>query len=347
MKREIEIRYIIRRNGAYFGSLQPIGAPQLRCDDSSALKMSLSGDFAPNDLADWLRDEIQPVLILDGVEYPLAVLMPATVTPKKTATTASLHIEAYDRCWRVQDVTTEDILHLAAGANYVQEIQRLLVSCGIDTVMATQSDAVFEEDREDWDIGTSYLEIVNQLLGEINYNPLWFNPQGAAVLEPVTVPSASRLKHVLDESVVESMLLPQISRETDIYRAPNVFLCVCSNPDKSGPLISKAENTNPQSPLSIPRRGRRIMKRIQVNNIESQDALDAYAAQICNESMIGGETIRVQTGLLPGFGVADVTALKYEGVDTLCVEKAWSMSLEVGGTMQHTLQRVVINIDQL
>lgn len=87
------------------------------------------------------------------------------------------------------------------------------------------------------------------------------------------------------------------------------------------------------------------MKRIQVNNVESQEALDAYAARICNESMIGGETIRVQTGLLPGFGVADVTALKFEGVDTLCVEKAWSMSLEVGGTMQHTLQRVVVNID--
>lgn len=346
MKREIEIQYIIRRNGAYFGKLYAIGTPQLRCDDSSALKMSLSGDFAPNELADWLRDEIQPVLIIDGVEYPLAVLMPATVIPTKTATTASLHIEAYDRCWRVQDVTTEDILYLAAGANYVQEIQRLLVSCGIDTVLATPSDAVFSEAREDWDIGTSYLDIVNQLLGEINYNPLWFNAQGAAVLEPVSVPSVSRLKHVLDESNVESMLLPSISRETDIYRAPNVFLCVCSNPDKTGPLVSKAENTNPQSPLSIGRRGRRIMKKIQVNNIENQAALDAYAARICNESMIGGETIRVQTGLLPGFGMADVTALRFEGVDELCVEKAWTMSLGVGGTMQHTLQRVVINIDQ-
>lgn len=346
MKREIEIQYIIRRNGADFGKLYAIGMPQLRCSNSSALKMSLSGDFAPNELADWLRDEIQPVLIIDGVEHPLAVLMPATVTPKKTATTASLHIEAYDRCWRVQDVTTEDILYLAAGANYVQEIQRLLVSCGIDTVLATPSDAVFSEAREDWDIGTSYLDIVNQLLGEINYNPLWFNAQGAAVLEPVSVPSVSRLKHVLDESNVESMLLPSISRETDIYRAPNVFLCVCSNPDKSGPLVSKAENTNPQSPLSIGRRGRRIMKKIQVNNIESQAALDAYAARICNESMIRGETIRVQTGLLPGFGMADVTALRFEGVDELCVEKAWTMSLGVGGTMQHTLQRVVINIDQ-
>lgn len=345
MKREIEIQYKILRNGADFGKLYAIGTPQLRCDDSAALKMSLTGDFAPNDLADWLRDEIQPVLIIDGVEYPLAVLMPATVTPTKTATSSALRIEAYDRCWRVQDVTTEDILHLDAGANYVREIQRLLVSCGIDTVLATPSDAVIAEAREDWDIGTSYLEIINQLLGEINFNPLWFNSQGAAVLEPVTVPSSSRLKHVLDENVVESLLLPEISRETDIYRAPNVFLCVCSNADKSGPLVSKAENTNPQSPLSIARRGRRIMKKIQVDNIENQAALDAYAERICNESMIGGETIRVQTGLLPGFGVADVTALRYDGVDALCVEKAWTMALAVGGNMQHTLQRVVINLD--
>ena len=345
MKREIEIQYKVLRNGADLGTLYAVNHPQLRCDDSAAIKMSLSGDFAQNDLVDWLRDEIQPVLVIDGEPHPLAVLMPATVTPTKNATTAFLHVEAYDRCWRVQDVTTEDILHLAQGDNYIQEIQRLLVSCGIDTVLATKSDAVFAEDREDWDIGTSYLEIINQLLNEINYNPLWFNSRGAAVLEPVSLPNSSRLKHVMDERVVESLLLPSISRETDIYRAPNVFLCVCSNADKSQPLVSRAENTNPQSPLSIARRGRRIMKRIQVDNIENQAALDAYAQRICNESMIGGETIRVQTGLLPGFGVADVTALRFEGIDTLCVEKAWTMDLGVGGNMQHTLQRVVINLE--
>lgn len=345
MTREIEIRYRILRNGAAFGWLYSIDKPCLRCDGSADIKMSLSGQFVPNEEADWLTDEIQPLLIIDGVEHPLAVLMPATVATSKDSTTTSLTIEAYDRCWRVQDVTTEDILHINAGANYVQTIQKMIVACGIDAVLATPSDAVFAEAREDWEIGTSYLVIINQLLKEINYNPLWFNSQGAAILEPVTVPSVEKIKHTLNENDVKSLLMPEMNRETDIYSAPNVFLCICSNADKSGPLVSRAENLNPQSPLSIPRRGRRIVKVERVNNIGSQAALDAYATRLCNESIIGGETITVWTGLLPGFGAADVTGLQYGDINDLCVEKAWMMELGVGGNMEHTLQRVVINLE--
>jgi hypothetical protein len=29
----------------------------------------------------------------------------------------------------------------------------------------------------------------------------------------------------------------------------------------------------------------------------------------------------------------------------ICVEKAWTMTLGIGGTMQHTLERVIINAE--
>ena len=60
--------------------------------------------------------------------------------------------------------------------------------------------------------------------------------------------------------------------------------------------------------------------------------------------MITGETIVVQTGLLPGFGVDDVTAIRYGDLFAVCRERAYSISLNVGGIMQHTLERVVVNI---
>ena len=61
--------------------------------------------------------------------------------------------------------------------------------------------------------------------------------------------------------------------------------------------------------------------------------------------MMRGETIQVETALLPGFGVGDITALRFGDILTLTKERAWSMSLQVGGKMKHTLEKVVLNVE--
>jgi len=355
MRREIDFRYRVLRSGALLGELHAspdASAPVIRMDDAAEIKTALSGIFLPEvtDVdgkvveADWLSDEIQPVMIIDGTEHTLGVYAAATVTPIRTQGADSMKIEAYDRCWRVRDNYTTTRNYIAAGTAYLTPINAILQNCGIKLVMATPSAETLAEDREDWDPGTSCLTIVNELLSEINYNPLWFDENGYAVLSPAATPTVDNIKHTLDADDVRSLIIPQISRESDYYSAPNVFLCICSNPDKSGPMTATAENNNPQSPLSIPRRGRRIVKVVQLNNIANQDALQAYADKLRNDSLIGGETIRIQTALLPGFGVADVVALHYGDISALCVERAWSMELRVGGTMQHTLEKVVFNL---
>lgn len=351
--RQIDFRYKILRNGADYGYLQAVSAPTIRCDDSAAIKMSFSGAFMPDardasgDVipVDFLSDEIEPILIIDGAEYTLGVFLPATVTPSESAGAAQMQIEAFDRCWRVRDVYSETLTFFAAGTPYLTAIESLLTQAGITAVLATPTAATLAEAREDWNIGTSYLTIVNDLLAEINYNPLWFNSSGVAVLEPASVPTAANIEHTLDAGNVESLIIPEISRQTDIYQAPNVFAAYCANPDKSGILTARAENTNPQSPLSIPRRGRRIMHVERLDNIASQALLQDYVDQKRNDSMISGETIRIQTALLPGYGVADVVALRYGEINAVCIDRAWSMSLTVGGTMSHTLERVVYNLE--
>lgn len=347
MTRTVDFRYIVVRNGADFTEIHPIrdGVPILMMSESSEIKMSFSGSFAADDSINWLTDQIRPELVIDGVTSPLGVYLPATVTPSEDESARSVQVEAYDRCWLVRDNYTEDRLFFAAGTNYIETIRQLLTSAGIVNVIATPNAATFSEDREDWDVGTSLLTIVNDLLAEINYNPLWFNAQGIGILEPASVPSAANIKHTLDSDNIRSLLLPEISRETDVYQAPNVFLCIVSNADKSGPMVATAENDNPQSPLSIPRRGRRIVSVQRVDNIASQEELQAYADRLRNESLITGETINVKTALLPGFGVADVVALHYGELSALCIERGWSMQLQVGGTMSHTLERVVIALE--
>ncbi len=344
MKRTLDIKFEALRNGAFYKDIYPVSVPTLRMDETGEIKTSLSGEFIRDDVLDWLTDRIRPVLLLNGQRHELGVYLPATVIPAKSESRESVSIEAYDLCWQVRDTKAENSVYFAAGTNYLDAVKQLLTIAGITLVQAVPNTAVLTEAREGWDIGESYLTIINELLSEINYNPLWFSPQGIAILEPASIPSAEKIDHTLDSSNVASLLRPQLQQETDIYSAPNVFICVVSNPDKDGPMVAVAENTNPQSPLSIMRRGRRIAQTYRLNNIASQEELEAYAARLRNESMFTGEIISVETALLPGYGVGDVTALHFGEINSICIERAWEMELQTGGTMRHTLERVVYNL---
>ena len=345
MTRLLETRFVVLRNGADFGLLYPKenSLPTIQMNAKARVKTSLSGEFVRNDNISWLSDKIRAELIIDGTTHPLGVFLPATVQWKETETTKTVSIEAYDQCWQLSDTKTEGILHLNEGTNYIEAVKLLLTQAGIALVSSKPSSATLAEDRE-WELGTSYLDIVNQLLGEINYNPIWFNSSGVAILEPASVPTAENIEHRIDSSDSDCLMLPSITNEIDAFNAPNVFVCVCSNPDKDDVMIAKAENTNPQSALSIARRGRRIVHTEKVDNIADQTELQAYAERLRNESMITGEVFRIQTALQPGHGVNDVVAFHHDDVTAICIETSWSMSLGVGGTMTHSLEKVVYNL---
>lgn len=346
MTRLLETRFIILRNGADFCQLYPQenAFPSLRMDADARIKTSLSGEFVRDGRIDWLSDKIRPELIIDGTVWPLGVYLPATVRWEETDATKTVIVDAYDQCWQVSDTKTEDVLHLDKGTNYIDAVKLLLIRTGIALVNSIPTAATLTEDREDWDIGTSYLDIVNQLLSEINYNPLWFNSSGAAILEPASVPTAENIEHTIDSDDPGCLMLPTLTNEVNVFDAPNVFICVCSNPDKSGVMIARAENTNPQSALSIARRGRRIVHVEKVDNIASQAELQAYAERMRNNSMITGEVFRIQTALQPNHGVNDVVAFHHNDVTAICIEKSWSMSLGIGGTMNHSIEKVVYNL---
>lgn len=348
MTRTVDFHYYAVRDGANFCELfaPEGGEPSITMDNSGSIKTKLSGSFLPPEReVDWLRDEIRPVLVLDGAEYHLGRFLPVNVSTVRSATSTRIQVEALDRGWIVRDCRTEDLLYFAAGTKYLSAIGSVLISCGIADVSVVESDEVLAENREDWPVGTSCLDIVNQLLSEINYKDLWFDKDGMARLEPKPAPLAGNLLHTLDERQVTSLMIPGMSQNTDIHSAPNVFICVCSNADKNGAMRAVAENTNPQSPLSITRRGRRITKVVQLKNIASQAELQLYADRMVTDSLLRGDVFNVTSCLLPGFGVDDLTALRYGEISAICRETAWSMDLRVGGQMSHTLERVVLNLE--
>ena len=164
MMRTISFRYVIVRNGADYSEIYPSAGstPTIRMNDGGQIKTSLSGSFAdPGESVDWLTDRIRPEMIIDGVTYPLGVFLSASVRYQENDTSKIVNVEAYDQCWILRDTRTESLLYYAAGTKYLTVIQTLLAAAGIGLISVVDTSAELAEDREDWDIGASYLDIIN------------------------------------------------------------------------------------------------------------------------------------------------------------------------------------------
>lgn len=344
MIRNVDVRVDVLRNGAVLTQLRADGNPHIRMKSGAAIKSSLTGRFAPNEHVDWLRDELRPVLILDGVEHSMGIYAPATVTFSAKDGVRRAEVEAYDRCWRVESTRSDDLVHLAAGTNYIDAVKSLLAFSGIPHVLATPCSSALSQDREDWNVGESTLTIVNQLLDEINYKQLWFDAAGFAVLEPKRRVTAENIVRSYDAENSRCLLHDNVSSQLDLYEAPNVFICVCSAPGGLAPMSARAENNNPASPLSILRRGRRIARTYKIQNIADQAALQEYANLLCQDSMLLGTKVQIRTAPMTDCGVDEIVALVHPDMEGLCREVEWELDLGAGGTMTHELEKAVMQL---
>lgn len=343
MIRNYSVRVDVIRNGATLTTLHPVSEPLIDCDAEAQIKMSMSGTFRNNDQVDWLTDELIPYQIIDGEEHPVGVFPVGTVSYSHDENgVKTVRVEAYDRCMVLKQTKAERIIHFSAGKNYVAAIEELLAEAGIVLYIATPTTATMQTAREDWPIGTPYLEIINTLLSEINYAQIWFDNRGYAQLQPVKTPDASNINHRYGEMEKTTLLQRPNSVETDMFDAPNVFVVICSNPDLEAPMVAISENDNPLSSLSTFRRGRRIVKTYKVDNIPSQEELQVYADTLRLNGMITTEVATISTANLPGHGAFDTVAITHPDIEGIFQEISWSLVLAPGQTMLHKLRRSVI-----
>lgn len=342
MVRTYSYRVDVYRNGARLTSIKAAEPPQITASAESEIKSGLSGLFYNNSLVDYLDDELRPVQIIDGKEYPAGVFHVVRYTDSYTQFGKTMRIEAYDKCYLLKSTTTETILHLPVGTSYLTAIEQLMVAAGIKLFMTTPNAAVLATDREDWTIGTDYLTIVNELLGEINYDPVWFNSDGYAVLRPSVRASAENIQHTYSGLDVKSVLSHDCTASVDIWDKPNVFIAVCQNPDLDAPMIATSVNDSPVSSISTFQRGRRIARTYKIKNIADQDALQEFVNNLRNESMLSSETLTIYTANMPDHGIGDTVAVQHPKISGVYREIGWSLTLAPGQLMQHDLQRKVL-----
>ena len=195
---------------------------------------------------------------------------------------------------------------------------------------------------QEWEIGVSKIQIANDLLKGINYDPLYFDEYGVAICHP-HIDVAYReidFQYFADE---QSIILDGLSFVSDKFDLPNKWIRYTENPEAPY-LISTFVNDSPDSPFSTVNRGRTIVDSAVVEDISSQSILDAYVARIAAEAMQTTERIEFRTLNMPGHGFRECLYVNIPVYDILgkYIEVGWEMDLVPGGQMTHICERVVV-----
>lgn len=282
-------------------------------------------------------DRLRPVLIEDGVESSLGRFM-IIAAPENLAETGNyMNIEAYDETMLLKQAAATSRKFFDTGTAYLTAIEQLLTECGFANIVRDESTATMQISRE-FAVGTTYLEIINTLLEEINYNPVHTDANGYVILTRKANKTTADFVY-RDRSTFK--LLGTIERDTDIYEKPNVLVGVISNPQTT-PTVYTRENDDPTSILSTYRRGYRVVKIYKMGNMASQAELEDYIdAQLLN-SMQTTETVNFETLAEGGHEFGNTVQLATDLIDGLYEETAYQIDVSVNkARMKHTGERRV------
>lgn len=290
----------------------------------------------------WARLHLPPYGNNDWVEWPQGVFLLSTPVRSAAQWAVTRQVEGYDLLQVYLDDKVSSRYTVAGGdqppaVKYTDAVSALLGSVAKNI---TASAATLPVTRE-WDPGTSKLEIINNLLSGVNYESLWFDERGTAMVQPYVAPSLrpAEWTYADDEN---GLIIPQVDQELDLFNTPNQWTIVVSAPDRPV-LTSTYTNSDPASPTSTVRRGRTIVDFRTEQDAADQETLDAKVARLAFEASQVYELLVFEAGAVPHHSGNDVCWVSYSplAISAKFTSRSWEWELKAGQPMKHAMRRVV------
>lgn len=331
--RRISFRYDILQGEIKIGEDKVLSG-HISYNSDNLIKRTASFELLPAGI-DFIRNQLRVVAIIDGKEHVLGTFILSSPSIKHRPTGKTCTVEAYDRTLILKEDCFTEMKCFPKNTRYDTVISDILLSAGIEAII--QPIPITLPAAREYEIGTSKLDAINELLDEINYNPIIADENGSFVVSKYSRPGFASVRHeyIADEfSVISS----DYESEADCFAIPNVFIACCDNPEMSETYFSVFENTDPASKLSTTYRGRRIVSEIyNPSFVDSQAALDEYVRRKAYEESSVFDKLSINTAIMPDHGYRDVIHISNDTYDDYFLEKSWEMDLAAGGYMNHTL----------
>jgi len=305
---------------------------------------------------DWLRARIRPVVIITDLlnavtaEYPVGIFLPSAPVEQWTATGKSWDVELLDKCSILDsDVPTDasgnpTTFTAQAGTNVIATVSALIAATGESTQAIAPDDKIIPVALT-WDMGTTILKIVNDILDASNYFSLWVDSHGQFQVTPYQSPRnrapAYGLQGMFSKSEL-SMMAPEWSRDRDIYSVPNRFVAIGQGDQQEAAMVATAINNDPTSPFSYGNRGRWITEVVTGIEAASYEDLLVIAQRRLAAAVRVTSSITVQHILLPDLRVNRTVMFTNPeaGIDAVCVVTKTQIPFDPTALCSSTLEQV-------
>lgn len=302
---------------------------------------------------------VRPVLVIEGLpEIPLGVYLFSAAPEEWSGAGRVYGLELLDRNTVLDQDLVEVSYVVAAGTRILAAVATVIASAGeaivVDDNPATLANAMV------WPAGTSKLQIVNDLLGALNYSSLWVDGVGNYRATPYLVPAARSIDYELlnlKRELIDgetSIYGEAWTRDRDLFKVPNRVVTVQSDAGDAEPRTGLATNTttdttSPTYPFSYAARGNRWIGKL-VDGVEvpagSNAEIDAYLNAKARASLIASSSVQATVNIkhLPiPVRVSDVVRFANvpAGIDARHVFTSIDLEAHPTGLMTSTLQEVI------
>ena len=298
---------------------------------------------------------LRPVLIIEGLpEIPLGVFLIAAAPEDWSDTGRVLNLELLDRATVLDQDSVDESYVVDATVPILSAVATVVASAGesinVDAdVTNTLKSAMV------WPAGTTKLQIVNDLLGALNYNSLWVDGVGNFQATLSLVPAKRSLSYELLTGVSrelvdgeQSIYSQEWSRDQDLFAVPNKVIAVQSSSGDAAALTGTYTNEDPGSPFSYSSRGRWITKVLE--GVDTPDGVDAvviaFLEATAQRSLIASSAVQAAVKIkhlpLP-IRVSDVMTFANTpaGINKRHVVTSISLDANPLGLMETSLQELI------
>lgn len=287
---------------------------------------------------DYMNDRIKVICSIDNVEYPLGIFLISSPNRDISGIEIIRNLTCYSKLKILDNDKVLNRYYVPSGANVVNQVIMLL---GDEPYEITPSNATTSKAHE-WEIGTSKLDVINELLDVINYVALIPGSDGKFISYPYKVPS-ERIHTIEYIEGIDSIISPNMTEDIDFFDVPNIFVRYTNDIDISPPIIATYPLQKGDEPITIDGRPPNVSAE-SVEDISSQDALYAKCKQDAYNSRSVYSHLEFFTAINPLHSYLDCIWVKVGDIDYKYIETSWSFELKAGDLMKHTCRRVV-NLD--
>lgn len=323
---------LLDRDGNIITQLTPLSTPNISVDTTRRIPRQLTGLSLPVDdsaLIDPYSMRVRPVWSLAGRDWNMGIFcFQQAPRARHTwgleidgASLVDLMFQLDQPLWRSWGIN--------AGMRIDTTLTALAADAGITEVAITPVPLTASSPLA-WPVGTARSEPVDKLT-ELISSVAYFDRDGTWTVRPAPDPDTTKPVAVYDDgTVIEA---DSVNETDDLWEQPNRWIAVSSTSGDT-PIVGVYDLPD-SAPNSAANRGYVVATKIDADGATSAAAAAQIARQAATSAQVA-ETVTLSTMVNPAHDMWDV--VDYRGVPHL--ETGWSVDLEVGASMSHTLRRI-------